>query len=547
MRSFLSALYPDGLPDDTALVLFVKDQDAKGSHLYPKDLDELCERAEKAGKDVYFTAALQPPTYRHGMRAKASEARGIPGFWCDFDFAKEGSRKSYFTDEDGLRAFIDDLPMQPTLLVHTGGGMHAWWLFKEEWVFENDRSRAARLARGWARFIQREAKRQGVDVDSTFDLSRILRLPGTLNYGYDPPRAVELVEDGGPRYNPSDFEIWEAEEEKSAPELERFEVRDGAINAALLEALFAVEPRARRTWERKRKDLGDQSQSAYDLSLANDALIAGWTYQETVDLLVSFRERCNERPKHTGYYELTLRKAAILAQEVEVAEEETAGALEQVKDAAGEREAAMTLIRDLTSCPVDRIVAYGVPDEVNVVLWFGDRMVPIGGGFDKLLLQPYWIAAAVAARVPFEKLPPSTKKTRIGWDQVQRLFKDAWEEGADVSDKKAHEWLEALAMGAVVVNEESDRSEAVNHGHQFVWGGRLYVRQEELLRVARQRGARWGVQSSDIQIALDRMTVDYESVVIEGAGGVQRRYESFGLGDLPASITQHIEEMSDDE
>jgi hypothetical protein len=40
--------------------------------------------------------------------------------------------------------------MPPSLVIATGNGAHAWWLFKETWVFENDEERkeaAALVAR----------------------------------------------------------------------------------------------------------------------------------------------------------------------------------------------------------------------------------------------------------------------------------------------------------------------------------------------------------------------------------------------------------------
>lgn len=76
------------------------------------------------------------------------------------------------------------------------------------------------------------------------------------------------------------------------------------------EALSTIEPKVRATWDKNRRDLQDQRFSGYDLSLANFAIAAGWTNQETVDLLIAFRRRHGDEPKlREDYYSLTIGRA----------------------------------------------------------------------------------------------------------------------------------------------------------------------------------------------------------------------------------------------
>ena len=78
----------------------------------------------------------------------------------------------------------------------------------------------------------------------------------------------------------------------------------------MMEALLQQDPRFRRTWEHTRPDLSDQSPSGYDLSLAHAAVRAGWTDQDVVNLLLTFRRKHHLQPKpRIDYYEMTLAKA----------------------------------------------------------------------------------------------------------------------------------------------------------------------------------------------------------------------------------------------
>jgi len=69
--------------------------------------------------------------------------------------------------------------------------------------------------------------------------------------------------------------------------------------------------RFRNTWFRQRHDLEDQSQSGYDLALADFGLDAGLAPQQIVDLIIQHRRLHNQRPRtRTDYFQRTLSRAA---------------------------------------------------------------------------------------------------------------------------------------------------------------------------------------------------------------------------------------------
>ena len=91
---------------------------------------------------------------------------------------------------------IADLDPKPSAMVNSGGGYHLYWLLKDPWVLSDEDQRA--MARG----LQRAWIEQVGGDSSAKDLARVLRLPGTTNFKYNPPRPVELVYLNGGRYTP---------------------------------------------------------------------------------------------------------------------------------------------------------------------------------------------------------------------------------------------------------------------------------------------------------------------------------------------------------
>jgi hypothetical protein len=57
----------------------------------------------------------------------------------------------------------------------------------------------------------------------------------------------------------------------------------------LLNRHMAADPRFKKTWLRQREDLKDQSQSGYDMALANFGREAGLSEQQAVDLMIHHR------------------------------------------------------------------------------------------------------------------------------------------------------------------------------------------------------------------------------------------------------------------
>lgn len=174
--------------------------------------DDLASHAITLSKDddVYFAPGLQQSAPPSGKRGDSTTVVAIPGLWMDIDIQGTGhASHDYPENFDQALEFVQDIPFgPPSLVVKSGGGLHAYWLFKEPWVFESEKERAeaANLLTRFQGYIHQLGMEHGWKLDNTSDLSRLLRLPGTLNHKYDPPTPVKVIYNDGPRYNPEDIE-----------------------------------------------------------------------------------------------------------------------------------------------------------------------------------------------------------------------------------------------------------------------------------------------------------------------------------------------------
>jgi hypothetical protein len=294
-----------------------------------RDVSAAAEIVEKArGADVYVGVGLANCEYGPGNRCGSDEIAGIPGLWADLDLKSEAHNKPLpATIGEALTIIPAALP--PTIIVSTGNGAHVWWLFKEPWIFENDgeRKQAAALSSRFQTLLRYNANQSGWAFERLSDLARVLRIPGTVN-AKDPgnPKEVEVHSSTDLRYNPSDFERYLNEqaipdagaEERAAKQFtERFTKQSLVINldAAIPDDMLArwveQDARFRKTWERQRDDLNDQSGSGYDLALACFGIGNGLSDQQIVDLIVHHRRiRGEQRRTRLDYFQRTISRAA---------------------------------------------------------------------------------------------------------------------------------------------------------------------------------------------------------------------------------------------
>ena len=278
-------------------------------------------------------------------RVKSNNIAAIAGLWSDIDISHPVHKKQHLAPSiEAATEALDTLYYTPTLLVNSGHGLQAWWLFDQPWVFASDdqRTQAQAASQWWHHQIQHLMQKEGWAIDATHDLARVMRLPGTFNRKDDEPVPVTVISQEGPRYDRQEFldrlpdsfravnpaparapqhhpsnSTGPSTPSKATPRT--ITANNGLIlspdanpPSLKLEALLEHDPRFRATWQAKRSDFESKSPSEYDFALVSMALRANWTDQEVVDLIIAWRTKHRHDLKlRSSYYVTTLEKAKL--------------------------------------------------------------------------------------------------------------------------------------------------------------------------------------------------------------------------------------------
>lgn len=165
-------------------------------------IESLLERAAWCNnmpnfKGVWFCTSSQ--------RSAGTNAKGKPkairlhqnvlavkALWVDIDVKPDDTTgKHYTTPQDAwaaIRAFREKVGMPPiSAAVNSGGGLHIYWI--------SDKALEPTEWAPYAAGLKALLLREGVKCDAglTTDDVRLLRMPGTFNHKYDPPREVKLL------------------------------------------------------------------------------------------------------------------------------------------------------------------------------------------------------------------------------------------------------------------------------------------------------------------------------------------------------------------
>jgi hypothetical protein len=194
-------------PDDTERVeMRAKLSSGRIVQRWLGSADEVLRTAARLrGADIWFGPGL-----RAGSVGDAAHVTRLQALWCDVD-AKcfKGSKR------DALVA-IASLPFSPSLVIDTGGGFQPYWRLESPVDARRIGSEARTAMRGIRAALEAYADR---GLDRVDDLSRVLRLPGSWNRKYEPPRSVSIAASSRATYTLDDFRaanLWQPRESPRA-------------------------------------------------------------------------------------------------------------------------------------------------------------------------------------------------------------------------------------------------------------------------------------------------------------------------------------------
>lgn len=178
--------------------------------------DQIAQMAEAAKqlssqrKNVYFGVGTTKKQLGEYERPKNEDITGLSAFWIDIDIADAAHAAGNLPpDVQSAMMLLPDNP-QPSVIVHSGHGLHVYYLLNEEWLLDtpDEREQATNILRKLQGSVRQAAQAKGWHLDSVCDLTRVLRVPGTWNLKTkDMPVICEVIEHADLRYNVSDFDI----------------------------------------------------------------------------------------------------------------------------------------------------------------------------------------------------------------------------------------------------------------------------------------------------------------------------------------------------
>jgi P4 family phage/plasmid primase-like protien len=156
-----------GLPNERgagrAAPLFTRD---------PQLIEDHCRRWDLPERAIYFGVATRLAGSPDGTRASLAE---LPALWVDIDTDKLGLDKAAVT-----AALREKLFLPPSIIINSGGGVHAYWLLKEALDIRLGAAGADNLEHDIVAALKQLA---GICAGDTAvcDLARVMRLPGSHN------------------------------------------------------------------------------------------------------------------------------------------------------------------------------------------------------------------------------------------------------------------------------------------------------------------------------------------------------------------------------
>jgi len=171
----------------------------------PEAMEQFCQRQDVDGKGVYFGLCTRGDVTNDGKISGGKDnVLECPALWVDVDCAKQG-----IAGADAIAA-LNYLPHPPTLIINSGGGLHAYWMLEEPQNISPG-EKACDIVEACLRQL---AHVLAGDMQCA-ELARILRLPGTMNskestraINDGEPALCEVISDTGQVYDFETLRVW---------------------------------------------------------------------------------------------------------------------------------------------------------------------------------------------------------------------------------------------------------------------------------------------------------------------------------------------------
>jgi P4 family phage/plasmid primase-like protien len=205
-KDFMQALY--GIEANGYLTLWTL-EDKKTRWYKVSELDSLVNDAMdlRDSDNVYFGVGVRKEQLDEFQRGKSKDIASLPGVWVEIDIKGGVHAADNLPTQEDVQTILDTFPLEPSVINHSGGGLHCYWLFDKSVHIRTDKDlgSAERMLYRFQNMFIRLARVKGLHIDNTADLARVLRIPGTFNRKKEQKPVKTLVLNQEVRYSIEDL------------------------------------------------------------------------------------------------------------------------------------------------------------------------------------------------------------------------------------------------------------------------------------------------------------------------------------------------------
>lgn len=202
VTSWLELIHPtgeDGYTDGLIHICSVGNWDGRTFSEHADAVDYVMRLDAEGAQGIYLRTTSLATVPKDYSRGSAIDSKILPGFAADMDIAGPGHKttKPLPTSVEQCRAIIAaaNLP-EPTLWVHSGGGVYPWWLLEHglDLTVADSLTWAEEISTKLHDTIAAVAENLGHFYGSGVkDMARVLRIPGTVNRKPDTVPALAHI------------------------------------------------------------------------------------------------------------------------------------------------------------------------------------------------------------------------------------------------------------------------------------------------------------------------------------------------------------------
>ena len=173
----------------------------------PEELTKILEQSNRRQNSLAVGIAVRHPEFSilGGSQGRRADCIAVETLKVDFDAHKTPAGLKLALSEKLIECVylaIKRAPVYPSMIVESGGGLHAYYRLNIPALLADEEivPRIESLNQAIMSYFEDLSLPCKIDT-KVKDISRIMRLPGSVNFGYDSPRPVSILETSDYNYS----------------------------------------------------------------------------------------------------------------------------------------------------------------------------------------------------------------------------------------------------------------------------------------------------------------------------------------------------------